>query len=250
MERLLSGARRSANLAFPDNDVRLRSEFQVGIHEPADFASEIERTGKVHAARLANPTARAAKAQAQATSCIPRHLPGLDGIRGLAIMMVMLGHFITIGGHLNNTHPLSRLLGSGFLGVDLFFALSSFLITGILLNSKMRQTSFRVFYLRRTLRIFPRYYAVLTISWLSVFWITPHDQDRLVGHHSMLWHWLYASNIGIAANHGNWLLSPTWVSLGHFWPLAVEEQFYLIWPLLVLLVSTRHSKKFVAEWYY
>ncbi len=52
MERLLSGARRSANLAFPDNDVRLRSEFQVGIHEPTDFASEIERAGKVHAACL------------------------------------------------------------------------------------------------------------------------------------------------------------------------------------------------------
>ncbi|MGL5018777.1 MAG: hypothetical protein ACRDBP_11630 [Luteolibacter sp.] len=52
MERLISGARRSANLAFPDNDVRLRNEFQVGIHEPADFASEIERAGKVHAACL------------------------------------------------------------------------------------------------------------------------------------------------------------------------------------------------------
>ncbi len=169
--------------------------------------------------------------QAQAPSCVSRHLPGLDGIRGLAILMVMLGHFIMIGGHLDNTPPLSRLLSSGFL------------ITGILLDSKMRQGYFRVFYLRRALRIFPLYYGVLTISWLSVLWITPHDQDRLVGHHSMLWHWLYASNIGIAANHGNWLLSPTWVSLGHFWSLAVEEQFYLIWPLLIFLVSTRHLKQ-------
>jgi len=64
MERLLSGARRSANPTFPDDDVRLRSEFQVGIHQPADFASEIDRAGKVHAARLAHPTARAAKDQA------------------------------------------------------------------------------------------------------------------------------------------------------------------------------------------
>lgn len=64
MERLISGARRSATLAFLGNYVRLRSEFQIGIHEPADFASEIERAGKVHAACIAHPTARAAKDEA------------------------------------------------------------------------------------------------------------------------------------------------------------------------------------------
>jgi hypothetical protein len=58
MQRLLSGARRGANLAFPDNDVSLRNEFQDGIHQPADFASEIERAGKVHATRLAHPLRR------------------------------------------------------------------------------------------------------------------------------------------------------------------------------------------------
>ncbi len=185
----------------------------------------------------------ASKFQATSPACVRPHLPGLDGIRGLAIMMVMLGHFLTIGGHLNNQHPVSRLFSSGFLGVDLFFSLSGFLITGILIDSKMRQGYFRVFYLRRALRIFPLYYGLLTVSCLSVLWITPHDQELLVGHHSMLWHWLYASNIGIAVNHGNWLMSPTWVSLGHFWSLAVEEQFYLIWPLLVFLVSTLRLKQ-------
>ncbi len=82
-----------------------------------------------------------------------RHLPGLDGIRGLAILMVMFSHFIVVGGHLKSDAPFERFLKSGYLGVDLFFVLSGFLITGILMDSKQTPGYFRVFYIRRALRI-------------------------------------------------------------------------------------------------
>ncbi|MES2474208.1 MAG: acyltransferase [Verrucomicrobiota bacterium] len=174
-----------------------------------------------------------------------RHLPGLDGVRGLAILMVMLSHFIVVGDNLGSGTALSRFLHSGYLGVDLFFVLSGFLITGILIDSKLSPNYFRVFYIRRSLRIFPLYYGLLAISWLTVIFLTPQDRPVLTGHDSMAWYWLYASNIGMAVK-GEWLASPTWVGLGHFWSLAVEEQFYLVWPLVVRLVPVRSLKKLCA----
>ncbi|MEO5913140.1 MAG: acyltransferase [Luteolibacter sp.] len=171
-----------------------------------------------------------------------RHLPGLDGIRGLAILLVMLSHFIVVGNNLGTNTPTSRFLHSGYLGVDLFFVLSGFLITGILIDSKTSPAYFRVFYLRRALRIFPLYYGLLAVSSLTVIFITPEDRPLLTGNDSMAWYWLYASNIGMAVK-GDWLASPTWVGLGHFWSLAVEEQFYLVWPLLVYLTPVKYLKR-------
>lgn len=161
-----------------------------------------------------------------------RHFLGLDGLRGLAILMVMFGHFIVVGKNLEPSTPWHRFLQSGYLGVDLFFVLSGFLITGILIDTKHRSPYFRVFYWRRALRIFPLYYGLLAISWLTVVWLTPGDRLLLTGNDSPLWFWLYASNIGMALK-GTWLDCPSWIGLGHFWSLAVEEQFYLVWPLLV-----------------
>src|SRR6266852_636897 len=95
---------------------------------------------------------------------ITGHLPGLDGVRGLAILMVMAIHFVgdatarTFGQRLG-----VKAAGYGLLGVDLFFVLSGFLITGLLLDAKSRPHYFRNFYARRTLRIFPLYYAVLVL---------------------------------------------------------------------------------------
>jgi len=174
-----------------------------------------------------------------------RHLPGLDGIRGLAILMVMLSHFIVVGQSPGHETAVFRLLKSGYLGVDLFFVLSGFLITGILIDSKASPDYFRVFYIRRALRIFPLYYGILAIAWLTVIFITPRDRAVLTGNDSMAWYWLYASNIGMVVK-GQWLASPTWVSLGHFWSLAVEEQFYLIWPLVVWLTPTPRLKRVCA----
>lgn len=171
-----------------------------------------------------------------------RHLPGLDGIRGLAILLVMLSHFIVVGNNLGTNTPVARFLHSGYLGVDLFFVLSGFLITGILIDSRNSPNYFGTFYMRRALRIFPLYYGLLAVSWLTVVFVTPEDKPLLTGHDSMAWYWLYASNIGMAVK-GGWLASPTWVGLGHFWSLAVEEQFYLVWPLVVYLTPTARLKR-------
>lgn len=167
-----------------------------------------------------------------------QHLLGLDGVRGLAILMVMIGHFIVVGKHLDYKVDGQRFFTSGYLGVDLFFVLSGFLITGILIDAKGTPGYFKVFYIRRALRIFPLYYGLLALGWLSVIFITPGDKQVLTGHNLMAWYWLYASNIGMAVK-GGWLASPTWLGLGHFWSLAVEEQFYLVWPLIVMLLPVK-----------
>jgi peptidoglycan/LPS O-acetylase OafA/YrhL len=157
----------------------------------------------------------------------------------------MFSHFIVVGpaerlyGNLGDgTHPLQRLLLSGFLGVDLFFVLSGFLITGILVDAKRRPHYFRTFYMRRALRIFPLYYGLLALAYLSVPLLSPQDAATLKGPNSPWWYWLYASNIGMAVK-GSWLESPTWFSLGHFWSLAVEEQFYMVWPFIVFCLKEK-----------
>lgn len=157
----------------------------------------------------------------------------LDGVRGLAILLVIVLHTTRI----NPTIWLDRwyvvLSRSGWIGVDLFFVLSGFLITGILADTRNNQHRFRNFYARRTLRIFPLYYAVVA---LAVF-VLPEFHFR--GAQRMpdpgpqqWWFWLYLSNFLSAQTSrvGHVLIGPAW-------SLAIEEQFYLLWPLLVLTLS-------------
>ena len=102
------------------------------------------------------------------------HLPGLDGLRGLAILLVMAVHFVGGATPQTSGERLAVKLGSyGVLGVDLFFVLSGFLITGLLLDAKGRPHYFRNFYARRTLRIFPLYYAVLAMLFLVLPRLAP-----------------------------------------------------------------------------
>jgi peptidoglycan/LPS O-acetylase OafA/YrhL len=162
------------------------------------------------------------------------HLAGLDGVRGIAILMVMAVHFV---GDAPADGPLQRLVvkaaSYGLLGVDLFFVLSGFLITGLLLESKGQPHYFRNFYARRTLRIFPLYYGVLAVLFLLLpALVTPSPLLEVARRHQA-WLWTYTTNFYIA-------LTSSWASLtyvSHFWSLAIEEHFYLVWPLVVFSFS-------------
>lgn len=143
----------------------------------------------------------------------------LDGLRAVAVTMVLYAHFFAADG----SHW-------GHLGVRLFFVLSGFLITRLLLDARDAArfepaTALKSFYARRALRIFPPYFAVLA----AVF-VLDLERSKEV----MAWHALYLSNFWYALQN-EW--SP-WV-LCHTWSLSIEEQFYLVWPLIVLLVPRR-----------
>lgn len=169
------------------------------------------------------------------------HAPALDGLRGLAILMVVFFHATP-------SAPGTTLLGTvvksaaevGAMGVDLFFVLSGFLITGILLEAKGSPRYFRTFYARRSLRIFPLYYGVLFVSLVLVplIWpMTSADARRI--HQDQGWLWFYASNIKGSLSTLDRPFSAGWYQFDHFWSLAVEEQFYLVWPVLILLMGRR-----------
>jgi peptidoglycan/LPS O-acetylase OafA/YrhL len=187
------------------------------------------------------PTNPAETAAAMPTSAGPRpnlhgHLPVLDGVRGLAVMMVLLFHFV---GQMLPTNGIERAIVGvtkyGELGVGLFFVLSGFLITGILYDARNNPHYFRNFYMRRVLRIFPLYYGVLAL----VFFVAPliplfqgATLNDLVDHQA--WAWLYGVNVYLAM-HEAWSFS----YLNHFWSLSIEEHFYLFWPLVVFLLARR-----------
>jgi peptidoglycan/LPS O-acetylase OafA/YrhL len=162
------------------------------------------------------------------------HLPVLDGVRGLAVLMVLIFHFV---GQMLPTNAVERAIVGvtkyGLLGVDLFFVLSGFLITGILYEAHNKPHYLRNFYMRRLLRIFPLYYGVLALVFFVAPLIPPlrgPTLDYLVDRQA--WAWLYGVNIYLAT-HAEWSFS----YLNHFWSLSVEEHFYLFWPLVVLLLA-------------
>ncbi|HEV8607413.1 MAG TPA: acyltransferase [Tepidisphaeraceae bacterium] len=162
------------------------------------------------------------------------HIPALDGLRGLAIILVLLFHFTPEGGGSTLIGVLTRWVSRlGWCGVDLFFVLSGFLITGILFDAKGSAHYFRNFYMRRVLRIFPLYYGALLVIFVIIpLWRPmsgPEDQRLMQNQH---WLWVYAANIPQAIT-GDWPLETSWVKLNHFWSLAIEEHFYLVWPTIV-----------------
>lgn len=166
------------------------------------------------------------------------HVPALDAIRGLAIVLVTGFRFWERpAGETVSPDLLSQFFGLGFRGVDLFFVLSGFLITGILFDAKVKPHYFRNFYMRRTLRIFPLYYGVLLVT-LVLLPLAGISTSRLFpeAHREQAWLWLYGANV-LQSLRGEWCLG----SFNHFWSLAVEEHFYLVWPLVIYFCSRRSA---------
>ena len=164
------------------------------------------------------------------------HIPALDGIRGLAILTVTAYRF-SIGPD-DNRLPgklLFNALHHGDLGVDLFFVLSGFLITGILFDAKGEDHYFRNFYARRALRIFPLYYGFLFVTLVALPFLFGSRFDLFPeAKANQAWLWLYGANI-LMSIRDEWCLG----SFTHFWSLSVEEHFYLIWPLVIFFSSRR-----------
>jgi peptidoglycan/LPS O-acetylase OafA/YrhL len=162
-----------------------------------------------------------------------RHLPALDGIRGFAVLGVACSHLFPANPHTAFESIGHKAFAFGASGVDLFFVLSGFLITGILYDSLPHPGFFRKFYARRALRIFPLYYGVLALFAVAALLL------GLNFHHELVSLALYLQNSDRIAprirNYGG----PTLLPLAHFWSLAIEEQFYLVWPVTVFLLRTR-----------
>ena len=169
-----------------------------------------------------------------------KHLPALDGVRGLAVLIVLAYH---TGGGAQSSNMTVRSIGialkAGWSGVTLFFLLSGFLITGILWESKGAEHWWRNFYVRRILRISPLYYGSLLLV-VVVAWATHNFWSGTRG----LWVYaLYLQNIPWVVDTGMGLRP---LQLSHFWSLAVEEQFYLIWPLLLWRLRTVTQVKYLC----
>lgn len=170
------------------------------------------------------------------------HFPALDGVRGIAILAVLLLHFVgmtlaPVGPISASIHTLASL---GWAGVDLFFVLSGFLITGILIESRDSPTYFRAFYARRTMRIFPLYFAVVGLYVLLAPRLLVSDATSLMAFHKLEPSlWSYTSNFAFA--HAS-IRDSAPIQVQMTWSLAVEEQFYVVWPLVVFLVPTHRLK--------
>ncbi len=169
----------------------------------------------------------------------------LDGLRGVAILLVIAVHYLGTFAEVDpDASAIFHLARGGWVGVDLFFVLSGFLITGILMRTVGRENYYRNFYARRTLRIFPLYYVSLALIF-GIGMLVPIFRSEGFQQIASLqgWLWLYGSNIKVAVNQ-QWqtfgLFGGGWVELSHLWSLAVEEQFYLVWPALFAVVPARH----------
>jgi peptidoglycan/LPS O-acetylase OafA/YrhL len=161
------------------------------------------------------------------------HVPALDGLRGVAIVAVMLHNFSAIGDP-TPTH-VARAFEWGWMGVQLFFVLSGFLITRILLEADRTAGVLRAFLARRALRIVPLYAATLLVYFLIVPRV--FDAPTIVAAEShQLWYWLFLSNWGDPLGFG----AP---GLQHLWSIAVEIQFYLLWPLVAFGARDRRLRR-------
>jgi peptidoglycan/LPS O-acetylase OafA/YrhL len=164
----------------------------------------------------------------------PKYRPDIDGMRAIAVLLVV------------SYHAFPRFVAGGFIGVDIFFVISGFLISSIIFKGcETRQFSFRTFYGRRIKRIFPALLLVLVVSytfgWLALF----ADEFKQLGKH-------IAGGAGFVSNFVLWRESGYFDNaavtkpLLHLWSLGIEEQFYIFWPLFVWVAFRRQSKLFIV----
>jgi peptidoglycan/LPS O-acetylase OafA/YrhL len=154
-------------------------------------------------------------------------VPVLDGLRGLAMLLVFLYHVVIYP-------PWRRPFALGWVGIELFFVLSGFLITGLIVDSEGETNRLRNFYVRRALRILPLYYLVLAILYVWL-WIQGGPlSERVLGQQA--WFWGLQQNLLMA--YDGWY-KPLYFA--HFWSLAHEIQFYAVWPLLLVALGPRRA---------
>jgi peptidoglycan/LPS O-acetylase OafA/YrhL len=160
------------------------------------------------------------------------HIPALDGVRGTAILLVLCDHLLWTNHEAGSAvfNVLIAVRESLWIGVSLFFALSGYLITGILWDTLDRPHFFRNFYIRRSLRIFPLYYGFL----FALLALTPLLHFEWNG-----WQWFYLTYTANLALWGVGGLGLPHVNINHFWSLQVEEQFYLVWPLVIYRIRNQ-----------
>ena len=166
-----------------------------------------------------------------------KYIKGLDALRALTVAVVVIGHsriHMFYMDHRAISNIMQVLLPTDMFGVDVFFVLSGFLISSILLHaengSQPKIILVRNFIARRTLRIFPVYYFTVLILWIINY------PDI---HQFLPWFLTYTSNILCFKTH-------YWNAFSHTWSLSVEEQFYLIWPWLILFINKKYLKYLIA----
>jgi len=160
------------------------------------------------------------------------HIPALDGLRGVAILLVIPHNADIFSNSAPWLWPMALLAHAGWIGVQLFFVLSGFLITRNLLDSRDGPHYFRSFYARRALRIFPLYFLTLFVGLVLLPKLVSYSPGALASHQHQVWLWTFTIN---------WTqpFGADVSGFSHFWSLAVEEQFYLVWPVVVLLAVGR-----------
>ena len=191
------------------------------------------------------PATRAVASGSGEAGFLSGRIPELDGVRGLAIMLVILCHYVA--NEISSTprtafNFLHIALTFGWVGVDLFFVLSGFLIAGILMDNRDSPHFFRTFYVRRVCRIFPIYYLWLGITIVLLITGVPERLHNLFQPDVPFWsYFTYTQNLLLPrlGDFGN-----EW--FGVTWSLAVEEQFYLFFPLLVRFCPLARLPRWLA----
>lgn len=157
---------------------------------------------------------------------LQRHVPALDGLRGLAILLVIPHNADAFSAAASFMWPAAMVAHAGWVGVQLFFVLSGFLITSNLLDSQQSANYYSSFFARRILRIFPLYYGVLFVGLVILPHLVTLSPQASATHSHQIWLWTFLVNWFQPFGKGTY-------GFPHFWSLAIEEQFYLLWPFLI-----------------